>query len=111
MAAPSIGRRKGTGNTLIDAQGDSIEPRVFSRLLGEADEALFKRLFALDTELLRDGARAMIETGGELAEALSAAGSGIAGLRRRREELENARDLARRQSSAARGRSMRRCAA
>jgi uncharacterized protein YhaN len=89
----AIGRRKGTGNTLIDAQGDSIDPRVFSQLLGEADEALFKRLFALDTELLRDGARAMIETGGELAEALFAAGSGIAGLRRLREELENARDL------------------
>lgn len=88
----AIGRRKGSGNTLIDAHGNSLDPRIFDRLIGDADEALFKRLFALDTELLRDGARAMIETGGELAEALFAAGSGIAGLRRLREGLEASRD-------------------
>ncbi|MGH7114531.1 MAG: AAA family ATPase, partial [Stellaceae bacterium] len=88
----AIGRRKGAGNTLIDAHGNSIDPRVFDRLVGDADEALFKRLFALDTDLLRDGVKTMIENGGELAEARFAAGSGIAGMRRLREGLEASRD-------------------
>ena len=88
----AIGRRKGTGNTLIDADSNSVEPSVFARLIGEADESLFKRLFALDTELLRAGVNAIIETGGELGEALFAAGSGIAGMRRLREGLEALRD-------------------
>ena len=88
----AIGRRKGSGNTLIDAHGNSLDPHIFDRLVGNADEALFNRLFALDTELLRDGAKAMIDTGGELAEALFAAGSGISGMRRLREGLEASRD-------------------
>lgn len=88
----AIGRRKGSGNTLIDAQGNNVDPHIFDRLVGDADERLFKRLFALDTELLREGAKTMIETGGELAEALFTAGSGIAGMRRLRERLEAARD-------------------
>jgi uncharacterized protein YhaN len=91
-AAFAIGRRKGLGNTLIDGAGNSLDPRVLKGLIGEADEALFERLFALDSHLLRSGAEAMLASGGDLAEALFAAGSGIAGLRRLRESFESRRD-------------------
>ncbi len=88
----AIGRRKGIGNPLIDAQGNGLDRRVLDRLIGEADEALFERLFALDTDLLRSGATSILDTGGDLAEALFAAGSGIAGLRRLREQFDASRD-------------------
>ncbi|HJU15681.1 MAG TPA: AAA family ATPase [Stellaceae bacterium] len=88
----AIGRRKGVGNTLIDGQGNSVDPLVLKGLIGEADEALFERLFALDSHRLRSGAEAMLASGGDLAEALFAAGSGISGLRRIREEFEAKRD-------------------
>jgi uncharacterized protein YhaN len=88
----AIGRRKGTGNTLIDAAGNSLDPRILKELIGGADEALFERLFALDGPLLRSGAEAMLASGGDIAEALFAAGSGIAGVRRLREELESMRE-------------------
>src|SRR5579884_103438 len=88
----AIGRRKGVGNTLIDREGNSVDPRALKELIGEADEGLFERLFALDSHLLRRGAEAMLASGGDLAEALFAAGSGIAGLRRLREKFEALRD-------------------
>src|SRR5579884_4165154 len=58
----AIGRRKGVGNTLIDREGNSVDPRALKELIGEPAEALF------------------------------AAGSGIAGLRRLREKFEALRD-------------------
>lgn len=88
----AIGRRKGIGNTLIDRDGNSVDPQCLKGLIGEADEMLFERLFALDSQLLRNGADAMLASGGDLAEALFAAGSGIAGLRRMREDFEGLRD-------------------
>jgi uncharacterized protein YhaN len=91
-AAFAIGRRKGIGNTLIDGEGNNLDPHILKALIGEADEGLFERLFALDSHLLRRGAEAMLASGGDLAEALFAAGSGIAGLRRLRERFEALRD-------------------
>jgi uncharacterized protein YhaN len=88
----AFGRRKGMGNTLVDAAGNSLDPAVLTRLIGEADEALFERLFALDSRLLRSGAEAILASGGDLADALFAAGSGISSLRRLREKFEGARD-------------------
>lgn len=87
-----FGRRKGIGNTLIDGVGNSLDPRILKQLIGGADEAMFERLFALDSDLLRKGAEAMLACGGDIAEALFAAGSGIAGVRRFREEFEAKRD-------------------
>jgi uncharacterized protein YhaN len=93
FGAPFVfGRRKGMGNTLIDADGNSLDASVLKPLIGEADDALFERLFALDSQLLRSGAETMVASGGDLAEALFAAGSGIAGLRRAHEEFEALRD-------------------
>ena len=91
-AAFAIRRRKGIGNTLLDGRGNGVDQQAFKGLIGEADEALFERLFALDSHLLRAGAAAMLASGGDLAEALFAAGSGVASLRRVREEFEESRD-------------------
>jgi len=88
----AIGRRKGIGNTLFDGEGNSLDPAILKQLIGEADGVLFERLFALDSELLRSGANAMLASGGDLAEALFAAGSGVAGLRRLRDQYEGSRD-------------------
>lgn len=88
----AIGRRKGIGNTLFDGEGNSLDTGILKQLIGEADEVLFERLFALDSELLRSGANAMLASGGDLAEALFAAGSGVASLRRLREQYEGSRD-------------------
>lgn len=91
-SAFAFGRRKGIGNTLVDAAGISLDPRMLAPLIGEADEALFERLFGLDSQLLRSGAESMLKLGGALAEALFAAGSGIASVRRLREKFEEVRD-------------------
>ena len=91
-SAFAFGRRKGIGNTLVDAAGISLDPRILAPLIGEADEALFERLFGLDSQLLRSGAEAMLDSGGALAEALFAAGSGIASVRQLREKFEEIRD-------------------
>jgi uncharacterized protein YhaN len=91
-AAFAIRRRKGIGNTLFDGRGNGVDQQAFKGLIGEVDEALFERLFALDSHLLRAGAAAMLASGGDFAEALFAAGSGVASLRRVREEFEELRD-------------------
>jgi uncharacterized protein YhaN len=88
----AFGRRKGNGNTLIDCAGNVVGPEVLARLIGDIDEGVFKRLFALDSQLLRAGAEAMLDSGGDLAETLFAAGSGIANVRRLRAEFEERRD-------------------
>jgi uncharacterized protein YhaN len=88
----AFARRKGIGNTLVDAAGNSLDPTVLIQLMGEADENLFERLFGLDSHLLRSGAEAILASGGDLADALFAAGSGIASLRRLREKFEDVRD-------------------
>src|SRR5260370_4628701 len=48
----AFGRRKGIGNTLVDAAGNSLNPNVLVPLIGEVDDALFERLFGLDSHLL-----------------------------------------------------------
>lgn len=86
-----FGRRRGIANTLIDGDGNSLSPATLRGLIGEGDAGLFERLFALDSQLLRSGAEAMLASGGALGEALFAAGSGIAGLRRMREDFDTLR--------------------
>ncbi len=87
-----FGRRKGQGNTLIDADGRRMDPAVLASLLGSADRALLERLFALDTERLRLGGQALLASDGALAEALVSASGGVRQARDIRLTLETARD-------------------
>ncbi|MGI3776539.1 MAG: AAA family ATPase [Janthinobacterium lividum] len=85
-------RRKGHGGTLLDGEGRD-GTALLAGLLGGTDLRRLQQLFSLDTERLRAGGRELLETGGDLAEALLSAGSGL----RRARELERgfgeARDL------------------
>ncbi len=87
-----FGRRKGQGNTLIDAAGQSMDPAALAALLGGADRALLERLFALDTERLRLGGQALLASDGALAEALVSASGGVRQARDVRLALADARD-------------------
>ena len=60
----AFGRRKGQGNTLVDADGNLDKSGALARLLGRADRGLLQRLFALDTERLRRGGDELLASGG-----------------------------------------------
>ncbi|MCK8783338.1 AAA family ATPase [Roseomonas sp. NAR14] len=87
-----FGRRKGQGNTLLDAAGDPGDPAMLAGLLGTADRNLLERLFALDTEALRRGGDELLRSGGALAEALLAAAGGMREAQSVREALNAERD-------------------
>ena len=87
----AFGRRKGQGNTLLDAEGNAVAPGSLAALLGQTDRALLERLFALDTERLRKGGEELLASDGALADALLSAG-GMRTAKRLRQALEETRD-------------------
>lgn len=87
----TFGRRKGLGNTLLDARGSPDESGALARLLGQTDRTQFERLFALDTERLRAGGEQLLTTGGSVADALLAAG-GLRSAKELRQSLDAAAD-------------------
>ena len=88
----TFGRRKGQGNTLVDAEGTTLDPATITRLLGRTDRTLLERLFALDTERLREGQDELFASNGALADALESGAGGFHHARRLRKALEEARD-------------------
>jgi uncharacterized protein YhaN len=88
----SLVRRKGNGNTLALSDGTEIPPDETTRLLGGANEAMFRELFGLDTTLLRSGGRDLIHSQGRLGRVLFAAGGGMGRVRDLLTELERKRD-------------------
>ena len=88
----SIGRRKARGNALTAADGSELDPAVAGALLGTRDRSLLERLFALDTHRLREGGKALLASGGDLASALLSASGGIREARHLLRALERERD-------------------
>ena len=88
----SLVRRKGNGNTLALLDGPEIPPDDARRMLGGADEAVFRELFGLDTALLRSGGKELIRSQGRLGQVLFAAGGGMGRVRDLLTELERKRD-------------------
>ena len=88
----TIERRKTRGNVLTAADGSELDPAVVGALLGNHDRLLLERLFALDTERLRQGGKALLESGGDLASALLSASGGIREARQLLRSLEKDRD-------------------
>ncbi|HTZ72135.1 MAG TPA: AAA family ATPase [Acetobacteraceae bacterium] len=82
-----FGRRKGQGNTWTDAEGAVGHDPVVAGAFLNTDVRVLERLFALDTQRLRDGGDELLTAGGAVAEALLAA-SGLSSARKAREELE-----------------------
>ncbi len=87
-----FGRRKGRGNTLVDDEGVALDPASIARLLGRTDRSRLERLFALDTERLRQGELDLLASDGELGAALISAAGGARDLRALRRSLEETRD-------------------
>lgn len=87
-----FGRRKGQGNTLIDADGTTLDPVELASVLGPADRALVERLFALDTEHLRRGGEELLASNGSVADALLSAAGGLRHARQMQQSLQAARD-------------------
>ncbi len=88
----SLVRRKGNGNTLALEDGSLVQPEVLRQLIGNADMAVFRELFGLDTDLLRSGGRELIRSQGRLGQVLFAAGGGLGRVRELLATLEAQRD-------------------
>lgn len=88
----SLVRRKGNGNTLAVLNGADVSPEDAHRMLGGADETVFRELFGLDTALLRSGGKELIRSQGRLGQVLFAAGGGMGRVRDLLTELERKRD-------------------
>lgn len=86
-----FGRRKGRGNTLVDSEGATLDPARITRLLGRTDRSRLERLFALDTERLRQGEADLLASDGELGSALISGAGGARDLRALRKSLEETR--------------------
>jgi uncharacterized protein YhaN len=89
-----FGRRKGMGNTLIDADGAALAPEALRPLLGEVDQPMLERLFVLGTDRLRQGGEELLKSDGALGEALLAAAGGLREAHTLKEWLAAERDKA-----------------
>ncbi|WP_149538592.1 AAA family ATPase [Siccirubricoccus phaeus] len=88
----AFGRRKGQGNTLVDAAGVELPREALRPVLGEVDQPLLERLFVLGTERLRAGGEELLASGGALGAALQAAAGGLRDAHKLRGELSELRD-------------------
>ncbi len=69
-------RRKGRGNTLLDAAGNAIPDSDLAEFLGVVDEAYFDSMFGLGGRELREGADELLRGEGKLGQALFSASLG-----------------------------------
>jgi uncharacterized protein YhaN len=83
-------RRRGNKHTLLSAGDDEapLQDDALSSYLGLLSREVFSRAFGLDSQALREGGSAMLESEGELGSALFAAASGLTGLARLRRGLD-----------------------
>ncbi len=84
----SFERRKGTSKTLRDENDQVLDEGCLREFFGGLDDKTFTSRFAIDYAELRRGGQAVANDGGDLAETLFAAGSGIANLRPLQEQLQ-----------------------
>lgn len=85
-------RRKGRKSVLSDAAGADLPDDALRQYLGGMSEDVFLRAFGLDSENLRKGAAELLASGGDAAESMLAAASGLRGLSRLRAGLESDAD-------------------
>lgn len=81
-------RRKGRGNTLLAADtGEVLEESLLETFLGGVDADTFTTMFGIDHSKLVKGGENILEGGGNIGQALFAAGSGITDLRKVQNDL------------------------
>ncbi|AYG65822.1 MULTISPECIES: YhaN family protein [unclassified Rhizobium] len=83
-------RRRGRKGTLLapDDKETPLAEDALSPFLGNLSRDVFERAFGLDSQRLRQGATAMLRSGGEIGSLLFSAASGLTGLSRLRQSLE-----------------------
>ncbi|MGY5779209.1 AAA family ATPase [Rhizobium sp. LEGMi135b] len=86
----SFRRRRGRKGTLLapDDKETALAEDALSPFLGNLSRDVFERAFGLDSQRLRQGATAMLRSGGEIGSLLFSAASGLTGLSRLRQSLE-----------------------
>jgi uncharacterized protein YhaN len=87
-------RRRGRKNTLLtpDDKETPLAEDALASFLGNLSRDVFERAFGLDSLRLRQGATAMLRSGGEIGSLLFSAASGLTGLSRLRQSLEGEAD-------------------
>ena len=87
-------RRRGLKNTLLSNNDEeaALQDDVLAPFIGNIARDVFSRAFGLNSETLRRGGAAMLESEGELGTALFAAASGLTGLARIRREIDDEAD-------------------
>jgi len=88
----TFNRRKVRGNVISDEDGQPLDPALLHGVLGGRDRHLLERLFVLDTDGLREGGKALLASGGDVASALLSAAGGIRQARAMKQQLERQRD-------------------
>ena len=89
-ARVEVVRRKANKNALRDGNDDRpVEEGRFRRFLGGIDEDVFATMFGIGHEDLVRGGEEIVQGGGDVGQALFAAGSGISDLRRVQKELRD----------------------
>ncbi|MFB2563377.1 AAA family ATPase [Rhizobium sp. IMFF44] len=86
----SFRRRRGRKGTLLapDDKETALAEDALAPFLGNLSRDVFERAFGLDSQRLRQGATAMLRSGGEIGSLLFSAASGLTGLSRLRQSLE-----------------------
>ncbi len=87
-------RRRGRKGTLLapDDKETPLAEDALAPFLGNLSRDVFERAFGLDSQRLRQGATAMLRSGGEIGSLLFSAASGLTGLSRLRQTLESEAD-------------------
>jgi uncharacterized protein YhaN len=81
-------RRKGRGNTLLAVDtGEVLDESLLEMFLGGVDIDTFTTMFGIDHSKLVKGGEKILEGGGNIGQALFAAGSGITDLRKVQNDL------------------------
>jgi uncharacterized protein YhaN len=80
-------RRKGTRQTLLDANGEPVDEALLDGMLGGVTREVFESMFSITYESLVVGGKALLAADGNLGESLFSASLGAAGLHELRAEL------------------------
>lgn len=87
-----VRRKRGRGATLMDALDNSLDETVLAGMLHGQTRETFHAAWSLDHRLLREGGEAIVTAKNDVGQALFAAGSGLTGVTRILEALEEEGD-------------------
>jgi uncharacterized protein YhaN len=84
----TFSRRKKRKGSVLDAQGNAVDPQVVAAWLQRLDQETFQALFGLDHSGLVQGGSTILQEQGSTGTTLFAAGSGVASLKQIQNDLQ-----------------------